>query len=85
MGCDASEPLAGCTQSEAESNQSLRMMLLRARPQNLGGSTVTGYQGRSIGIWKSSGHPAIPAPQDCPWLVPGATERYRVHLCCANW
>lgn len=30
MCCDAREPLAGCTQSEAESNQSLRMMLLRA-------------------------------------------------------
>lgn len=30
MGCDAREPLAGCTRSEAESNQSLQMMLLRA-------------------------------------------------------
>lgn len=30
MGWDAREPLAGCTQSEAESNQSLQVMLLRA-------------------------------------------------------
>ena len=32
---------------------------------------MTGYQGRSIGTGKSSGHPAIPAPQDCPWSAPG--------------
>lgn len=36
---------------------------------------MTGYQGRSIGIWKSSGHPAIPAPQHCSLVGPG---RYMV-------
>lgn len=73
MCCDAREPLAGCTRSEAESNQSLRMMLLRAAA---GSATKFGREHSdrvlscSIGTWKSSGHPAIPAPQDSPWSDP---------------
>lgn len=52
-----------------------RMMLLRARPQNLGGSTVTGYQGSSIGTQKSSGHSVVPAPHHLLLVLPVVDQR----------
>lgn len=73
MICDAREPVAGCARSEAESNQSLRMMLLRAGHKIWEGAPVTGYQGSSIGTYKSSGHRAIPAPHQRSLVDPGTT------------
>lgn len=39
---------------------------------------MTGYQGRSIGTWSSSGHQAIPARQECSLVGPGPATTYLV-------
>lgn len=75
MCCDAREPLAGCTQSEAESNQSLRMMLLRAAA---GSATKFGRE-HSDRVPRSQhwnleelGSPGDPCPSGPSLVGPGA-------------
>lgn len=83
MCCDAREPLAGCTQSEAESNQSLRMMLLRAAA---GSATKFGRE-HSDRVPRSQhwnleelGSPGDPCPSGLSLVGPGQHIVY-----CANW
>lgn len=83
MCCDAREPLAGCTRSEAESNQSLRMMLLRAAA---GSATKFGREHSDrvprLQHWnlEELGSPGDPCPSGLSLVGPSH------HIvCCTNW